>query len=69
MPTITANELLEFLTYLAESQIIPRSHISIHAVNFTLSEIRNAMTAIQEQSELYQSYLQHKNESVAHGAD
>ncbi len=49
MPTITANELLEFLTYLAEFEIIPRSHISIHAVNFTLSEIRNAIPRQESQ--------------------
>ncbi len=66
MSTITANELFEFLTYLAEFEIIPRSHVSIHAVNFTLNEIRHAIAEMQEQGEIYQPYLQHKNESGAH---
>ncbi len=68
MPIITTEELLEFLIYLAEYEIIPRCHVSIHAVNFTLSEIRNAIAEMQEQGDLYRSYLQHKNGGTAYGS-
>ncbi len=68
MPIITAEELLAFLTYLAEHEIIPRSGASIHAVNFTLREIRTTITGMQDQGQLYQAFLRHKSEDGTYGS-
>ncbi len=68
MSNITAEQLLEFMTYLAENKIAPKNHISIHAVNFTLRDIDGAITQMQQQGVCYQTYLHHKNEDTAHGA-
>ncbi len=67
MSTITAEELLGFLAYLAENKIAPKNHISIHAINFTLRDIDSAITQMQQQGVCYQAYLHHKNEDTAHG--
>ncbi len=68
MSTITAEELMIFLRYLAEYGIAPKNHISIHAVNFTLRDLDSAIEQMQRQGVHYQAYLQHKNEDSAHGA-
>lgn len=53
----TANELLEFLKYLAEYEIAPTGGIAPDAVTYTVSEITYVLKEMTEMGPEYQKYL------------
>ena len=56
----TANELLEFLKFLAEYEIAPTGGISSEAVNYTVSEISYVLKEMTDMGPKYQKYLSAK---------
>ena len=56
----TANELLAFLTYLAQSELAPAGDISPAAVTYTVSEIAHVLQEMTDMGPKYQKYLSAK---------
>lgn len=56
----TANELLDYLKYLAECKIAPTGGISPKAVTYTVSEIAYVLQEMTDMSPKYQKYLSAK---------
>ena len=56
----TANELLEFLKYLAECEIAPTGGISPNAATSTVSEIAYVLQEMTDMGPKYQKYLSAK---------